>query len=500
MSLAPDLTITSWNKGAEKLLGFSAAEAVGQSTSIYVPPELRERAEKFLRDLQGKLDRVNSFEVTCLRKDGSRVDTWTVVFGIRDRDGRPIGMSAIHRDLTERKQAEHEREQLAAIVNASEDVITAVNKELVITSWNLAAEGAYGYLAAEAIGKGLDLFVPAGELPQTIEATNRVLLTGEPQSWEQHAQRPDGTPRVFSVNIFALRDERGRVTAVAGIGRDITERTRVEHEQKTLAAIVDASDDAIVALDRDLKIISWNHAAQETYGFTAEQALGKSLALFVRPEEVPKSLEASRRALETGETIIWEQTARRKEGPPFVSLVSVFPTRDDSDKIIGVAGIGRDITKMKQAEKELRAAQEYTRGLIESSIDAMVVVDRELRITDGNEQLAKLTKMPKKMLIGSRFDGYFEDPARAAAAIEKTLADGYITNYDLVMRPAGGSEIQVSFNASIFYSGGKVFGIFGVARDVTEERATKHILEADAFTAGASSNRRPTRCWSPTGR
>jgi len=110
VSISPDLRIMSWNRGAEKLLGFTAAEAVGASTTIYIPPELHEWGMSFLKDLMGKLDRVHSFEVPCLRKDGSRVDVWTVCGGIRDAGGRLIGMSAMHRDITDRKQAEQARD------------------------------------------------------------------------------------------------------------------------------------------------------------------------------------------------------------------------------------------------------------------------------------------------------------------------------------------------------------------------------------------------------
>ncbi len=98
----------------------------------------------------------------------------------------------------------------------------------------------------------------------------------------------------------------------------------------------------------------------------------------------------------------------------------------------------------------------------------MVMVDGEMRIIDGNEQLARLTEVPKKILVGSPFDSYFADPAAAHDAVKKTFADGYVTNVDLILKAASGKEIPVSFNASLFYRAGKVFGIFGVARDVTQ--------------------------------
>ena len=354
VSLSMDLTILTWNRGAEKLFGFSAAEAIGQPTTLYIPPELRAHGLGLLKELLTHLDRVNSFEVPCLRKDGTCVDVWTVCFGIRDPSGQLLGMSAIHRDLTERKHAERQNAALAAIVNASHDAIIHVSPELKIISWNPAAEKAYGYTTEEAIGKGIDLFVPPEELPQTVAYARRVAETGHAVSWEQHARRKDGTSFISAVNIFPLRDAAGRIT--------------------------------------------------------------------------------------------------------------------------GIAGIGRDITTLKTIEKDLREARDYTRGLIESSVDAMVVVDRNLRISDGNEQLARLTEVPKKILIGSRFDSYFTEPARAADAIEMALADGSVTNYDLVLRAASGGEILVSFNASVFSRAGEVSGIFGVARNVTEQRAVQRKL------------------------
>ena len=473
-----DLKITSWNPAAQRDYGHSAEEAIGKGIEMCVPAEeLAQTAEGVRRVL--KTGEGATWEQHARHPDGTPFISLVSMFPIRDERGRICGVAGVGRDITARKREERERERLATIVKASNDAIIYVDNDCKIMSWNPAAERDYGYSAAEAIGKGLELFVPAEELAQTIEGIRHVIKTGEGVTWEQHARHRAGTPFILLVNTFAVRDELGTITGVAGIGRDITARKREERERETLAALVNASTDAIVSLDTELRITSWNKSAEEIYGVTAAEAIGQGTALFVLPEELAQSTAACHRVLETGEPVIWQQTALRSDGTPFVSLVSLFAIRDPLGHINGVAGVGRDITKLKQTENELRTAHEYTRGLIESSIDAMVVVDRDLRITDGNEQLARLTGVPKRVLIGSRFDGYFDDPAHAAAAIERTLADGYVTNYDLVMHPAGGQELLVSFNASIFYRGGQVFGIFGVARDVTEEQATKQKLEAE---------------------
>ncbi|SRR6266446_2024773 len=85
--------------------------------------------------------------------------------------------------------------------------------------------------------------------------------------------------------------------------------------------------------------------------------------------------------------------------------------------------------------------------------------------------MVKLTEVPKDTLVGSRFNNYFTEPKRAAAGVRQTLADGYVTNYELTLRTPSGREVLVSFNASIFRDAeGGVRGIFAVARDVTEQR------------------------------
>src|SRR6185295_7352778 len=117
---------------------------------------------------------------------------------------------------------------------------------------------------------------------------------------------------------------------------------------------------------------------------------------------------------------------------------SVF--KDTEGRIKGVFAAARDITEQKRLEEELRQAQNYTRGLIESSVDPMVTVNQALTITDVNEQMVRLAAVPKEQLIGSRFDRYFTEPERAAAGVKKTLKESYVTNYELTLKAPGGRE------------------------------------------------------------
>src|SRR5262249_18678984 len=143
----------------------------------------------------------------------------------------------------------------------------------------------------------------------------------------------------------------------------------------------------------------------------------------------------------------------------------------------GIFASARDITAQKRLEEELRRAQNYTRGLIESSVDPMITVDPDLTITDVNEQMARLTEVPKDQLIGSSFDRYFTSADQAATGVRKTLREGYVTNYELTRRTPSGRELLISFNASIFRDPeGDVRGVFAVARDITEQHRLEEQL------------------------
>src|SRR5207245_457938 len=101
--------------------------------------------------------------------------------------------------------------------------------------------------------------------------------------------------------------------------------------------------------------------------------------------------------------------------------------KDTEGKVQGIFAAARDITAQNRLEEDLRQAQNYTRGLIESSVDPMITVDPQLTITDVNEQMVRLTEIPKDKLIGSRFDAYFTEPDRAATGVRQTLRESYVT-------------------------------------------------------------------------
>jgi two-component system, sensor histidine kinase and response regulator len=489
VSLSLDSRIESWNRAAERLFGYSAQETIGRRPNevFRLSAELERASAEFFGDFEAfrhPATGIRYVEQTVQRRDGVVFDAAFVFSGIYDGPRQLAGVSIIVRDISEQKRRESELARLAAIIESSDDAISSISTDFHITSWNRGAERLFGISAAEAVGQPL-LTTIAPEMRELVQrhmVEDLALVRQRRDSvrrLETSLVRKDGTVRQVSLVVSGIYDRAGNAVGMSQIFRDITEQKLAQRELTTLASIVNASDDAIIGFSRDNTITSWNPAAEATYGFTAKEAIGRGFDLFVPPEELARSRAANQRLMETGEPVSWEQLAQRKDGTWFVSLVSIFAIRDAEGNVVGGAGIGRDVTRLKEIEKELREAHEYTRGLIESSIDAMVIVDAKGEITDGNEQLAKLTELPKKFLFGSSFDSLFVDPAAARQAMEKTFAEGFVANVDLVFKTAGGRQIAVSFNASLFYRTGKIAGLFGVARDVTRQRAIEQTLREE---------------------
>lgn len=155
---------------------------------------------------------------------------------------------------------------------------------------------------------------------------------------------------------------------------------------------------------------------------------------------------------------IYELTYIRKDGSRLSAMVSVTSLRDSAEIIIGYLLIGTDNTARKQEEatqalldQRLRDQQFYTRSLIESNIDALMMTDPQGIISDVNKQMMALTGRTRDELIGAPCKNFFTDPARAEAAIKRVLSENKVSDYELTVRAYNGDETVVSYNAATFH-------------------------------------------------
>jgi PAS domain S-box-containing protein len=276
-------------------------------------------------------------------------------------------------------------------------------------------------------------------------------------------------------------------------------------------AILSSANFSSIATDALGVIQVFNVGAERMLGYTAAEVLNK-----ITPADISDPAELVARAaalsLELGTPIapgfealvfkasrgiedIYELTYCRKDKTRVPAVVSVTALRDAQENIIGYLLIGTDNTARKQAEEErmkldqrLRDQHFYTRSLIESNIDALITTDPRGIITDINKQTEWLTGSTRDELIGAPFKNYFTDPGRAEAGINRVLAEGKVTNYELTARARDGQLTVVSYNATTFHDRDRrLQGVVATARDVTDLKRIEQALQLKNLELEAAS-------------
>jgi PAS domain S-box-containing protein len=238
-----------------------------------------------------------------------------------------------------------------------------------------------------------------------------------------------------------------------------------------LESIVESSDDAITAKTLAGVILSWNRGAERIYGYTADEIIGKPVALLNpagEPDEMPRVLGRIR----NGERVDQYETVRvRKDGRAITVSLTISPIYDAEKNLIGVSSIARDVTERKKADESLRVASLYARSLIEASLDPLVTISVAGKITDVNQATISATGVAREGLIGTDFADYFTEPDKAREGYQQVFSKGSVTNYPLTIRHRDGKVMDVLYNSSVYKNAqGEVLGAFAAARDVASQK------------------------------
>jgi PAS domain S-box-containing protein len=417
--------------------------------------------------------------------------------------------------ILERRQAEallRTGALQSAIFNSANFSSIATDASGVIQIFNVGAEKMLGYTAAEVVNQitpadisdAQEVIARATELSEELgtliapgfEALVFKASRGIEDIYELTYIRKDGSRFPAVVSVTALRDANEAIIGYLLIGTDNTARKEAEdallQADALQSAIFNSANFSSIATDAKGVIQIFNVGAERMLGYAAADvmdqitpadisdpqelviranALSAEFATTITPGFEALVFKASR-----GIEDIYELTYFRKDGSRFPAVVSVTALRDDGGVIIGYLLIGTDNTARKQIEEErqkldqrLRDQQFYARSLIESNIDAMITTDPRGIIMDVNKQTETLTGCTRDELIGAPFKNYFTDPTLAEAGINRVLAEGRVTNYELTARRRDGQLTVVSYNARTFHDRDRVLqGVFAAARDVTD--------------------------------
>ena len=244
-----DGTIDTWNRAAERLFGYSAAESVGQPIEMIVPPEVRASEENTsFRVHRGQAAR--HFETIGLTRDGRRVPIAVSLSAVVDSEGQLIGTSRIIRDMSEQTVLEQKAVRLAAIVDSSEDAIVSKDLNGIVQTWNPAAERMFGYSADEIIGRPIRLVIPADRQSEEDQVLAAIRAGGTVEHFETVRQRKDGTLIDVSLSVSPVRARDGTIVGASKIARDISEQRRLARRAEEAGR---AKDEFLAMLSHELR-------------------------------------------------------------------------------------------------------------------------------------------------------------------------------------------------------------------------------------------------------
>ncbi|WP_150135275.1 SpoIIE family protein phosphatase [Streptomyces hyaluromycini] len=346
-------TIKLVNAQTETLFGYHRDELLDRPVEILIPGRFRDQHATH-RDDYATTRQVRpmgaGLELHGLRKDGTEFPVEISLSPLETTDG--LLVSAAVRDVSERKAAE---ERFRALLEAAPDAMVIVDDTGTITLVNAQTEALFGYRRDELLGRQVELLVP--QRFQVNHTRHRDGYTTNRQvrpmgaGLELHGLRKDGTEFPVEISLSPLETTDGLLVSAAV--RDVSERKAAEARITELAALVESSQDAILAKTLDGRITYWNTAAQRLYGYSAEEAIGQHVSMLAPPErkdEITHLLERLRQ----DEKIEHFETLRVTSTGALLDVdVTLWPTRDTSGTVIGACAIVRDISDRKRAEAEL---------------------------------------------------------------------------------------------------------------------------------------------------
>lgn len=352
--------ITSWNRGAERIFGYSASEAVGQPVTILIPRPLWDEEALILERL-ARGERIEHFETTRVAKDGTVVDISLTISPIRDATGQIIGISKIARDISSAKRTLGALTRQAKLLDLAFEAILVRDGDDRIVYWNRGAENVYGWTAAEAVG-GISHDLLKTSFPASLEQIRSEIR--ERGHWRGELQHTKKDGARISVLSHWVREGDGASGIVLETNFDLTEqKRRIEQQERARAELeleqnyrdlIQHAPDAILQIDRTRDILVVNAAAERMFGFSARDLTGRNLARIL--PGYPPLDDATDQSEDNSAWQAQEGMARRADGSYFPVDVNANPPL--SHRASRTTVVLRDITERKAAQEEIRRLQE----------------------------------------------------------------------------------------------------------------------------------------------
>jgi PAS domain S-box-containing protein len=481
--------ITSWNGSAERMFGYTAAEAIGQPVMFLIPPDRSDEGLDILERLR-RGEKIATFDSVRVCKDGRRIDISLTVSPIRDAQGRIVGGSKIARDITAQKRAlralAESEERLRLATRAGKiglwDCDLAANH--VTWSDSIHENGAVPSKSFEATIEGcLALIHPEDRVPVE-RAMQSSLRHDVPCELEFRIVRPGGAVAWLFANAIVLR-ENGRPVRMVGTTLDITARKTAElalrESEARFRTLASHAPVGIFVTDTNGDCVFTNESWRLMSGLTPDQARGKGWAAALHPDDRERVFAEWYAAVRERRPFAAEYRFRRPDGKVFWLAGTAIESRNAQGVVTGYIGTTVDLTQRRNAEEAVRESEKRFRMLASHAPVGIFLTDAQGDTLFVNEAWTRIVGIDAATARGRGWIDaiHSDDRARVVTNWEQALRSGASSEAEYRFRRADGSITWVQGNAmQLLDEAGGPAGYIGTLIDVTDRKIAEEKLRA----------------------
>jgi diguanylate cyclase (GGDEF)-like protein/PAS domain S-box-containing protein len=481
-------TVLYWNKAAERMYGWSEAEAVGHNVRELITSADTSGASSAMFD-HLRHGQTWSGDYRVRRLDGTSFPvsgTATPVFG---DDGSLSAVIGVSIDVTQRKAGEGAQRQLAAMVAGSGDAIFGATTKGMITNWNPAAERMFGYTADEIIGQSVAVLTHPGESEQQAQIRARLNAGGQPERFETVRRCKDGTVVNVLITDSSVRDEAGEVVGLSAIAHDIPDRREaqraLETSQRSLAVAQRIAHLGSFELDVASGTMTWSEEHYRIFGLDPSvEATSELFISMVHPDDLPALGRAWADAAGRGTPFDATYRIRRADSEERSVRARVVPEVGPDGAVVKLVGTLMDDTEALEAARVRRRAEVRFEVAFEQAGIGAAIVDLNGVPTRVNQAVCALLGRSEDLLVGRRWTEFSHpDETPLWRVLEARVASGHRTYADerRYIRPDG-TVVWASTHVSIVCAdSGEPEYYFTQLQDITERKQMERDLAYQAL-------------------